>query len=77
MNWSPDKAPTKSELNSLTHRISQCVTGFLEHEDLLVWDDGNNYLALDGLEDAPMLQIQQYLVTPRLFLIRNSTPIIE
>jgi hypothetical protein len=77
MNWSPDKAPTKSELNSLTNRISQCVMGFLEREDLLVWDDGNNYLALDGLEDAPMLQILQYLVTPRLFLISNSTLIIE
>jgi hypothetical protein len=66
MNWSPDKAPTKSELNSLTHHISQRVMGFLEREDLLVWDDGNNYLALDGLEDAPMLQIQGYSITYRI-----------
>jgi hypothetical protein len=56
----PIKAPTKSELNSLTHRISQRVAGFLEREGLLVRDDDNDYLALDGLEDDPMLQIQGY-----------------
>jgi hypothetical protein len=32
----------KSELNSLTHRISQRVAGFLEREGLLVRDDDNN-----------------------------------
>jgi hypothetical protein len=45
----PIKAPTKSELNSLTHRLSQRVAGFLEREGLLVTDDDNDYLALDGL----------------------------
>jgi len=48
----------KYELNSLTHHISQRVAGFLEREGLLVRDDDNDYLALDGLEDVPMLQIQ-------------------
>ena len=62
----PIKAPTKSELNSLTHRISQRVAGFLEREGLLVRDDDNDYLALDGLEDDPMLQIQGYSITYRI-----------
>ena len=44
------QASTKSELNSLTHRLSQCVAGFLEREGLLVREDDNDYLALDGLE---------------------------
>jgi hypothetical protein len=51
----PIKAPTKSELNSLTHRLSQRVASFLEHEGLLVTDDDNDYLALDGLEDGKRL----------------------
>ena len=53
----PIKAPTKSELNSLTHRISQRVAGFLEREGLLVRDIENDYLFLDGLEGNPMLNI--------------------
>jgi hypothetical protein len=61
----PIKAPTKSELNSLTHRISKRVAGFLEREGLLVRDDDNDYLALDGLEDDPMLQIHGYSITYR------------
>jgi hypothetical protein len=59
----PIKAPTKSELNSLTHRISQRVAGFLEREGLLVREGDNDYLALEGLEDDPMLQIQGYSIT--------------
>jgi hypothetical protein len=62
----PIKAPTKSELNSLTHLISQRVAGFLEREGLLVRDDDNDYLALDGLEDDPMLQIHGYSITYRI-----------
>jgi hypothetical protein len=62
----PIKAPTKSELNSLTHRISQRVAGFLEREGWLVRDDDNDYLALDGLEDDPMLQIHGYSITYRI-----------
>ncbi|MFT4938462.1 MAG: hypothetical protein ACI88A_001489 [Paraglaciecola sp.] len=60
------KAPTKSEPNSLTHRISHRVAGFLEREGLLVRDDDNDYLALDGLEDDPMLQIHGYSITYRI-----------
>jgi hypothetical protein len=62
----PIKAPTKSELNSLTHRISQRVACFLEREGLLVTDNDNDYLALDGLEDDPMLQIHGYCITYRI-----------
>jgi hypothetical protein len=65
-SFHPIKAPTKSELNSLTHSISQRVAGFLEREGLLVRDDDNDYLALDGLEDDPMLQIQGYSITYRI-----------
>jgi hypothetical protein len=39
------------------------VAGFLECEGLLVRDDDNDYLALDGLKDDPMLQIQGYSIT--------------
>ena len=63
MNLSPDKAPAKSELYSLNHRISQRVAGFLERGGLLVRDDDNDYLALDGLKDDPILQIQGYSIT--------------
>jgi hypothetical protein len=31
-----------------------------------VRDDDNDYLALDGLEDAPMLQIHGYSITYRI-----------
>jgi hypothetical protein len=62
----PIKASTKSELNILTHRISLRVAGFLEHEGLLVRDDNNDCLVLDGLEDDPMLQIQGYFITYRI-----------
>jgi hypothetical protein len=34
------------------------VASFLDREGLLVRDDDTDYLALDGLEDDPMLQIQ-------------------
>jgi hypothetical protein len=57
MNWSPDKSPDK---------ISQRVAGFLEREGLLVRDDDNDYLTLDGPEDDPMLQIRRYSITYRI-----------
>jgi hypothetical protein len=42
------------------------VAGFLDREGLLVRDDDNDYLALDGLEDDPMLQIHGYSITYRI-----------
>jgi hypothetical protein len=42
------------------------VDGLLEREGLLVRDDDNDYLALDGLEDDPMLQIHGYSITYRI-----------
>jgi hypothetical protein len=43
------------------------VAGFLEREGLLVRDDDNDYLALDGLEeDDLMLQIHWYSITYRI-----------
>jgi hypothetical protein len=42
------------------------VAGFLEREGLLVRGDDNDYLALDGLEDDPMLQIHGYSITYRI-----------
>jgi hypothetical protein len=41
------------------------VAGFVEREGLLVRDDDNDYLTLDGLEDDPMLQIHGYSITYR------------
>lgn len=66
MRFHQIKAPTKSELNVLAHRISQRVAGFLEREGLLVRDVDNDYLALDGLEEDPMLQIHGYSITYRI-----------
>jgi GR25 family glycosyltransferase involved in LPS biosynthesis len=56
----------KSVLNSFTHRTRQRVAVFLERESLLVRDDDNDYLALDGLVDDPMLQIHGYSITYRI-----------
>ena len=42
------------------------MAGFLEREGLLVRYDDNDYLALDGLEDDPMLQIHGYSITCRI-----------
>ena len=42
------------------------MAGFLEREGLLVRDIDNDYLALDGLEDDPMLQIHGYSITYRI-----------
>jgi hypothetical protein len=85
--FQPIKAPTKSELNSLTHRLSQRVAVFFEREGLLVRDDDNDYLAMDGLEDDPMLQIQGYSITHRIvtgkqqgrkvFTLQTITPMAE
>jgi hypothetical protein len=69
----PIKAPTKSELNSLTHRISQRVAGFLVREGFLVRDDVNDYLALEGLEDDPMLQIHGYSITYRIASLQANS----
>jgi hypothetical protein len=83
----PIKAPTKSELNSLTHCLSQRVAGFLEREGLLMRNDDNDYLALDGLEDDPMLQIHGYPITYRIatgkqqgwkvFTLQTMAPMVE
>jgi len=62
----PIKATTKSEVNSLTLHLSQRVASFLEREGLLVRDEDNDYLALDGLEDDRMLQIHGYSITYRI-----------
>jgi hypothetical protein len=63
------------------------VAGFLEREGLLVTDDDNDYLALDGLEDDPMLQINGYSTTYRIatgkqqgrkvFTLQTIAPIAE
>jgi hypothetical protein len=63
------------------------VAGFLEREGLLVTDDDYDYLALDGPEDAPMLQIQGYSITYRIatgkqqgrkvFTLQSTAPMAE
>jgi hypothetical protein len=63
------------------------VAGILLREGLLVRDDDNDYLALDGLEDAPMLQIPGYCITYRIatgkqqgrkvFTLQTIAPIAE
>ena len=50
--------PSNSELNALAHQISHRVARFLARQNLLIRDDENDYLNLDGLdEDDAMLQI--------------------
>jgi hypothetical protein len=63
------------------------VAGFLEREGILVKDGNNDYLALDGLEDDPMLQIHGYSIIYRIatakqqgrnvFALQTITPIAE
>jgi hypothetical protein len=42
------------------------MAGSLEREGLLVTDDDNDYLALNELEDALILQIQGYSIIYRI-----------
>ena len=63
------------------------MASFLERKGLLVRDDDNDYLALDGLEDDPMLQIQGYSITYRIatgkqqgqkvFTLQSIAPVAE
>jgi hypothetical protein len=56
-------------------------------EGLLARDDDNEYLALDGLEDEPVLQIQGYSMTypiatgkqqgRKVFTLQTLAPIAE
>jgi hypothetical protein len=57
MNWSPNKAPTKSALNSLIHCICQHMAGFFKRESLPVRDGDKDYLAINEQKDDPMLHI--------------------
>jgi hypothetical protein len=67
--------------------ISQRVAGFLEREGLLVTDNDNDYLALDGLEDNQILQIYGYSIAYRIatskqqgrkvFTLQTLAPISE
>ena len=50
------------------------MAGFLEREGLLVRDMDNDYLALDGLEDDPMLQIHGYSITYRIATGKQQGP---
>ncbi|MFT6991183.1 MAG: hypothetical protein ACJASL_003170 [Paraglaciecola sp.] len=63
------------------------MAGFLKREGLLVTDDDNDYLTLDGLEVDPMLQIQGYSITyciatgkqqgRKVFTLQSIAPIAE
>ena len=46
-------APTKDELNHLTHIITHRVARCLEREGLLVRDAGNTYLTGNGVDEDP------------------------
>jgi hypothetical protein len=60
-------APSKSELNTLAHQISHRVAKFLARQNLLISEDQNDYLNLDGLdEDDAMLQIHGHAITYRI-----------
>jgi hypothetical protein len=48
------------------------VAGFLEREGLLVREGDNDYLTLDGPEDAPMLQIHGYSITYRIATVKQQ-----
>ena len=51
------KAPTSTELISLTHIIAHRVGRFLEKQGLLERDAENSYLSGDGFDDGPMSQL--------------------
>ena len=61
-----NKAPTVEQLTELLHTISQRVASFLERRGLLVRDEDNSYLTLDGLDEDPMQDIHSHSVTYRI-----------
>jgi hypothetical protein len=68
----PIKMKTKSELNSLTHRIRQRAANFSWARGLISKNDDNDYQAFDGPEDEPMLQIHGYSITYRIATCRQQ-----
>ncbi len=60
------KAPTGDELAGLTHTIARRVGRFLEHQGLLESDAGNSHLALDSVDDDPMVHLQGHSITYRI-----------
>lgn len=58
--------PTVEQLHDLLHQISLRVALFLERRGILERDQDNSYLTLDGLEEAPLLDIHSHSVTYRV-----------
>ena len=55
-----NKAPTVEQLTAVLRTISQRVASFLERRGLLVRDEDNSYLTLDGLYENPMQDIHSH-----------------
>ena len=55
-----NKALTVELLTAVLHTISQREASFLERRGLLVRDEDNSYLTLDGLDENPMQDIHSH-----------------
>jgi hypothetical protein len=60
------KAPSAGELNSLVAKISQRIARHLEKQGLLMRDDENSYLTMDGLDENVMNELQGHSITYRI-----------
>lgn len=60
------KAPSNQELTPLAHAIARRVGRFLERQGLLERDAENSYLAGDGMDDDPMMQLLGHSITYRI-----------
>jgi hypothetical protein len=60
------KAPSAGELNSLVTKISQRIARHLEKQGLLMRDDENSYLTMDGLDENVMNELQGHSITYRI-----------
>jgi hypothetical protein len=60
------KAPTKSELNQLSHTIAHRLARYLERQGLLERDAEHSVLALDHSDEDPMDQLRGHSIAYRI-----------
>lgn len=60
------KAPTKTELEALLHRISTRLARFLVKEGILEQDIEHSYLNLEHLDENPLRQLHGHSITYRI-----------
>jgi len=65
-NFHAIETPTSIEMNSLLHRISECIARLLEREGYLERDSQEGSLLLDGFDDDVSNELQGSSITSRI-----------